>query len=114
MFGMMRTSVFWSVDDEDEEEEEMDSSELAEYVSPAQLDQHLITLSLIPSFLSPFLTQPPRGFSLSPFSDASLPEPDQGIASASTSAVCHLLVFSGEKRCQNHQSKSTHLVHKSM
>ena len=45
---MMRTSVFWSVDDEDEEEEEMDSSELAEYVSPAQLDQHLITLSLLP------------------------------------------------------------------
>ncbi|KAL2100364.1 hypothetical protein ACEWY4_004758 [Coilia grayii] len=37
-----------SQDDEEEEEEEMDSSELADYVSPPQLDQHLITLSLLP------------------------------------------------------------------
>ncbi|XP_063066369.1 WD repeat-containing protein 36 [Engraulis encrasicolus] len=37
-----------SHDDEEEEDEGMDVSELAEYVSPEQLDQHLITLSLLP------------------------------------------------------------------
>ncbi|XP_041915856.1 WD repeat-containing protein 36 [Alosa sapidissima] len=45
---VMLPGTFPSHDDEDEEEEDMDSSELADYISPAQLDQHLITLSLLP------------------------------------------------------------------
>lgn len=45
---IMLPGICPSKDTEEEEVSEADSSEMAEYISPAQLDEHLITLSLLP------------------------------------------------------------------